>query len=171
MTPSPSAFRAMRAALDWSLRDAAAETGIAFNTLLKIEGGQAVTDRLARRVVATFRKHGVSYQPGAGEQQVIKIGAPTGTTKDVLPPELVGVPHLAIRGPRADGTYRVLFELPAKDRPAGWLATRPLPFTHPRRGDLTDKVEVKAIRRDADDLREQLNRDRARAKKTAQRAG
>lgn len=56
---------------------------------------------------------------------------------------------VVLRGPRADGTYRVLFELPPRLRPSGWLPTTPLPIEGVRRGDLTDADEVARIQRDA----------------------
>ena len=56
---------------------------------------------------------------------------------------------VSVRGPRADGTYRVLFELPPRLRPSGWLPTTPLPIEGERRGDLTDATEIGAIQRDA----------------------
>jgi integrase len=57
--------------------------------------------------------------------------------------------------PRADGTWRVLFEVPARNRPPGWPSTRPLP-TVGRRGDLTDPAEVARIRADAERLHAEL---------------
>lgn len=51
--------------------------------------------------------------------------------------------------PRSDGTYRVLFEVPARLRPFGWLATTPLPINPPRTGDLNDPDERFRIKRDA----------------------
>lgn len=56
------------------------------------------------------------------------------------------------RGPRADGTFRVLFEIPPRLRPSGWLPTTPLPIEGDRRGDLTDQDEVQRIKRDAAEL-------------------
>jgi hypothetical protein len=58
---------------------------------------------------------------------------------------------------RADGTYRVLLEVPTRLRPSGWLPAIPLPVAAergdgsfvPRRGDLTDEMEIRAIREDA----------------------
>lgn len=55
---------------------------------------------------------------------------------------------VSVRGPRADGTYRVLFEIPPRLRPSGWLPTIPLPI-HDRRGDLKDAAEVARIQADA----------------------
>lgn len=55
---------------------------------------------------------------------------------------------VSVRGPRADGTYRVLFEVPARLRPSGWPSTRPLP-TEGRTGDLSDAAEVARIQTDA----------------------
>ncbi|WGM47705.1 hypothetical protein KOAAANKH_02587 [Brevundimonas sp. NIBR10] len=56
--------------------------------------------------------------------------------------------YVSVRGPREDGTYRVLFEVPARIRPSDWPSTRPLP-TEGRRGDLTDAFEVARIKADA----------------------
>lgn len=56
---------------------------------------------------------------------------------------------VSVRGPRADGTYRVLFEIPPRLRPSGWLPTTPLPRSGERRGDLSDAAEVGRIQADA----------------------
>jgi integrase len=64
------------------------------------------------------------------------------------------------RGPRADGTYRVLFEVPPKLRPSGWLPTTTLPLGAPRSGDLLDANEVARIKRDAANLYQRLVDDR-----------
>lgn len=66
---------------------------------------------------------------------------------------------VSVRGPRQDGTYRVLFEVPARLRPSGWPSTRPLP-TDGRRGDLTDAAEVHRIQADAARLYDELMRAR-----------
>lgn len=63
--------------------------------------------------------------------------------------------YVSVRGPRADGTYRVLFEVPARLRPSGWPSTRPLP-TEDRRGDLSDAAEVARIQTDAKRLNAEL---------------
>lgn len=60
--------------------------------------------------------------------------------------------------PRKDGTARVLFEVPARLRPSGWLPAIPLPIEGDRRGNLSDAVEVSRIQRDAEQL---LNKLRA----------
>lgn len=51
--------------------------------------------------------------------------------------------------PRADGTCRVLFEVPARLRPCGWSPSIPLPVQAPRTGDLTNADEVGRIQVDA----------------------
>jgi hypothetical protein len=56
---------------------------------------------------------------------------------------------VTVRGPRADGTYRVLFEIPTRLRPSGWLPTTPLPRSGERKGDLADAAEVGRIQADA----------------------
>lgn len=53
---------------------------------------------------------------------------------------------------RADGTARVLFEVPPRLRPSDWPATIPLPLDGPRRGDLDDAAEVARIQADARQL-------------------
>lgn len=157
---TPAAFRAVCGALDWSLRDAAANTGVAVNTLRLIGDGQPVTDKISRRVRAAFRRQGVRVTISQEGQATIIIGAPVGSMKhEALPPELLGVPFLAVR-PRVDGTWRVFFEVNAKDRPEGWPATRPLPTSYPRRGDLKNPLEVQAIKDDARRLAKELERAR-----------
>lgn len=69
---------------------------------------------------------------------------------------------VSVRGPRADGTYRVLFEVPKRLRPSGWPSTRPLPIEG-RRGDLTDAAEVARIQADAERLYQDLQRARGDA--------
>lgn len=61
---------------------------------------------------------------------------------------------------RADGTHRVLFEVPPRLRPSNWSATIPLPIHGARSGDLTDADEVRRIQQDAKALYEKLQRDR-----------
>ena len=59
--------------------------------------------------------------------------------------------------PRKDGTHRVLFEVPKRLRPSGWLPTRPLPRDNAlRKGNLSDPDEVKQIIQDAIDLNKEL---------------
>lgn len=62
--------------------------------------------------------------------------------------------------PRADGTYRVLFEVPPRLRPSGWSATIPLPIHGPRSGNLRDADELVRIKRDARALYDKLQLDR-----------
>lgn len=76
--------------------------------------------------------------------------------------------YVVCRGPRADGTFRVLFEVPARLRPSDWSPTTPLPFRESRpdgsvvirRGDLTDPREILAIQEDAAELRKRLQQVR-----------
>jgi hypothetical protein len=60
---------------------------------------------------------------------------------------------------RADGTSRVLFEVPPRLRPSGWSATIPLPLKD-RTGDLKNGGELARIKSDAEDLYQKLQRDR-----------
>lgn len=63
--------------------------------------------------------------------------------------------YVTIR-PRKDGTARVLFEVPPRLRPSGWLPAIPLPINGERRGDLTDAEEVGRIQSDAKGLLDKL---------------
>lgn len=64
-------------------------------------------------------------------------------------------PYVIVRGPRADGTYRVVFAVKKSLRPSGWPAERTLPIEN-RKGDLSDPVEVAAIIRDAENFHAEL---------------
>lgn len=61
--------------------------------------------------------------------------------------------------PRADGTYRVLFQVPARLRPCGWRPAIPLPLGE-RTGNLSNAGEIGRIQRDAANLLDELNRRR-----------
>lgn len=63
---------------------------------------------------------------------------------------------------RADGTHRVLFQVPDRLRPSGWSPTIPLPLNAERHGRL-DADEVAAIQRDAASLHRDLTRARTGA--------
>ena len=75
-----------------------------------------------------------------------------------VPSKLSGLPYVSFR-PRQDGTFRVLFEVPARLRPAGWPSTRPLPAQE-RRGNLEDPDEVARIFADAKRLLSELEKAR-----------
>lgn len=62
--------------------------------------------------------------------------------------------------PRADGTYRVLFEVPPRLRPSGWSATIPLPIHGKRAGNLKDADEIARIKKDAAALYAKMQQDR-----------
>jgi len=72
--------------------------------------------------------------------------------------------------PRADGTHRVLFEVPPRLRPSGWSATIPLPIQGQRTGNLTDADELARIKKDAKALYEKLQRDRRGVVKEPERS-
>lgn len=63
--------------------------------------------------------------------------------------------------PRADGTYRVFFQVPAKLRPSDWPSLIPLPVNGARTGDLRNAAEVKQIQDDAKALYNRLQRARS----------
>jgi len=65
-------------------------------------------------------------------------------------------PYVVARGPRKDGTYRVLFQVPKRLRPLGWPAERPLPFTGERQGDLRNPNEIARICSNASALYDEL---------------
>lgn len=67
---------------------------------------------------------------------------------------------------RADGTFRVLFEVPPRLRPSGWCPTFPLPIKQPRTGDLTNADEVARIKADAKQLLAELREARDGPKAT-----
>jgi hypothetical protein len=81
------------------------------------------------------------------------------------PPSLAGLKYVYAR-PRADGTFRVLFEVPTRLRPEGWAPSIPLPIED-RRGDLTDEAEVARIRGDATRLYDDFLNKRSGCSPTA----
>jgi transcriptional regulator with XRE-family HTH domain len=154
MALTAAACRAARALLKWSMRDLAQASGVSLPTLLKIERGDAVSAEVARKVETAFMAHHVTLRVGRGEGAKLQPGA--GAPLDDRATLVRSLPMVTTKGPRADGTYRVLFEVPARLRPPGWLPTTPLPIQAPRRGDLTDPREVASIRKDAKALHERL---------------
>lgn len=144
MMLTPATLRAMRGALNWSMRDLAAEAGIAVGTVLTMENGKPVSTRSIQRVRRAFRLHGVSVRQD-GPSAVVRIGPPPVPAQNT-PDSLRELPYVVVRQ-RVDGTHRVLFEVPARIRPPAWPATRPLPVNG-RTGRL-DADEVVAIRADA----------------------
>lgn len=155
---TPAALRAMRAALDWSIRDLAAAADASPATVLKAEQGGAITRTTERRIRAALARQGVRLEMRA-EQAVVRIGAPVAKSKQEVPADLLAIEHLRFAR-RDDGSYRVTFEVPARNRPAGWPNTRPVPTSYPRRGDLADPAEVAAIVADAKSLSARLERER-----------
>lgn len=73
-----------------------------------------------------------------------------------MPSVKLDLPPYVIARPRADGTFRVKFFVPARLRPYGWPAERTLPFTGTRTGNLNDPDEVARIFADAQALYDQL---------------
>lgn len=85
------------------------------------------------------------------------------------------MPSLTLRLPlhvtarrRADGTYRVLFEV-RRNRPPDWPSTIPLPLNRPRTGNLGDAAEVARIFADVEGTRERDHQDGLLAKLEAAR--
>lgn len=157
---TPTALRSMRAALDWSMRDLASAAGVSLATVLKAEHAGGITATTERRLRAALAARGVTVRI-KGDSAHVKIRAAP-SLKHRLPIGLAGLQYVSVR-PRADGTFRVLFEVPARLRPPGWRCSRPLPLSHARRGELSDPEEVAAIRADAVRLLAELTRDRRRS--------
>lgn len=151
---TPAALRAMRGALNWSMRDTAEASSIALATVLKVEQGGEVSQRTEQRLRAAFRKRGVMLRRAHGVQSVRILDEST-VRPCRTPVEIAGLPYVVAKQ-RASGSWRVLFMVPERLRPAGWPPVRPLPLTYPRKGDMADKAEVAAIRADAANLKRQL---------------
>lgn len=85
-----------------------------------------------------------------------------------MPSVEISLPRYVVRkGPRKDGTWRLLFEVPERLRPSGWPATIPLPIDEPRTGDLTDESELLRVIADAKRLYLDLQTARAGRKPSA----
>jgi transcriptional regulator with XRE-family HTH domain len=123
---TPAAMRAMRGALDWSMRDTASASGLGLGTVLRAEQGEAMTRATLRRLRDAFRVRGVTCRIARGLVRVT-IGAPPSVVKADISADLLGLPYVAVRK-RASGTHRVAFEVPARLRPEGWPSSRPLPI-------------------------------------------
>lgn len=160
-TLTPAALRAMRGALNWSMRDTAEASSVALATVLKAEQGGEVSQRTVQRLRAAFRKRGVTLRRAHGAQSV-RILDETAIRPCGTPIEIAGLPYVVTKQ-RADGSWRVLFMVPKRLRPDGWPAVRPLPLTYPRWGNMADKAEVAAIRADAAVLMRDLERVRSAA--------
>lgn len=159
---TPTAIRTMRAALGWTLRDLAEKSGLGLGTVLRAEQGEAMTRTTIRRLRDAFRVQGVTARQ-SGDRLTINVRAAPSAPKSIASTDLLGLRHVSVR-PRADGTFRVLFEVPVRLRPRGWPATRPLPATG-RTGRL-DATEVAAIKTDAKRLMADLERARRIAGRT-----
>ena len=157
---TPAMLRAMRGALDWSMRDLAEAAGVALATVLKAEQGGEVTTTTERKLRGAFVAVGV-FARRQGEGFTITLRPRSAQARAGVPAQLLGLPYVTFRQ-RQDGTHRVLFEVPARVRPMGWKACRPLPLTYRRAGDLMDPGEVAAIKEDARCLFAQLGKARHR---------
>lgn len=162
MSLSPATLRAMRAAAGMSMRDLASASAVALTTIAKLESGEAVSDRVERRLRSALRAKGVTCTERDGVATVRISETPPLEPGRRVAMGLGALEYVTVRGPRADGTYRVFFEVPANRRPAGWWPTIPLPRLN-RRGDLSDQDEVARIRRDAKAVLSEFEAARARA--------
>lgn len=158
-------LRAMRGAVDWSMRDLAEAAGVGLATVLKAEQGGEVTATTERKLRGAFVAMGV-FVRRQGEGFTITMRHRAAPARPGVPAELMGLPYVTFR-PRKDGTHRVLFEVPARLRPMGWKASRPLPLTYRRAGDLSDPGEVAAIKEDARKLFAQIENARRRSPERA----
>lgn len=81
-----------------------------------------------------------------------------------MPSVKLSLPRYVIARPRRDGSYSVMFIVPAhRKRPDGWPPTIPLPTTGRRRGNLDDPDEVGRIWADAARYNARLDEARAEA--------
>lgn len=160
---TPPALRAMRGALGWSMRDCALAAGVALATVLKAEAGGVVSTATALRLRKAFAARGVTYRIRKG---VMHIGIRDNPRpeKPGVPEPVRNLPYVVLR-PRTDGTYRILFEVPARIRPSGWPSTRPLPCTAARTGNVMDEAEMAAVRKDAARLLKELGAARRRVER------
>lgn len=55
--------RMARAALDWSLPELANAAGLGLNTVTRFEKGSGARVDTLRKLVATYRRHGVEFKP------------------------------------------------------------------------------------------------------------
>ena len=78
-----------------------------------------------------------------------------------MPSVTLSLGKYVVKKRRADGSFNVLFEVPARLRPSGWPSTIPLPRTGKRTGDLTSADEVARIQSAAADLLDKLYAGRA----------
>lgn len=162
---TPAMLRAMRGAVDWSMRDLAEAAGVGLATVLKAEQGGGVTATTERKLRGAFVAQGV-FVRREGEGWNIKFRPRITPPRSGVPAQLMGLPYVSFRK-RKDGTHRVLFEVPARLRPMGWKASRPLPLTYRRAGDLSDPGEVAAIKDDARKLFAQIENARRRSPERA----
>ena len=77
-----------------------------------------------------------------------------------MPSALVDLGRYVTLRPRADGTQRVYFQVPARLRPSDWPSLIPLPIRAPRSGNLGDLVELARIKADAAKLYGELQQVR-----------
>ncbi len=154
---SPPALRAMRAAVGWSMRDLAEAAGVALATVLKAEQGGAVAITTERKMRGALNAKGVTVRNIDGGLR-ITVKSKMAPARKGVPSKLSGLPYVSFR-PRQDGTFRVLFEVPARLRPPGWPSTRPLPAQN-RRGNLEDSDEVERIIVDGKRLLAELEKAR-----------
>ena len=125
-TLSPAALRAMRGAVNWTMRDTAEAASVALATVLKVEQGGEVSHRTLERLRAAFRKQGVSLRVAKGVRSV-RIMDPATVRQCQTPIQIADLPYVVVKR-RASGTWRVLFMVPQRQRPEGWPAVRPLPI-------------------------------------------
>ncbi len=158
---TPAMLRAMRGAVDWTMRDLAEAAGVGLATVLKAEQGGEVTTTTDRKLRGAFVAMGV-FVRRQGEGFTVTMRPRVTPARPGVPAQLLGLPYVTFRQ-RKDGTHRVLFEVPARVRPMGWRACRPLPLSHRRVGDLNDLAEVAAIKEDARRLFAQLETARRKS--------
>lgn len=164
-----SAFRAARSGVGLSQKGLAAAAGVSVRAVAAADHGRLVDAGSLGRIESALRRHGVSLRLGSGPTLVAFNLQPVAMVKQEAASALAGLPYVSVRGPRADGTFRVLFEVRKSLRPKRWPCATSLPFAEPRRGDLADPDEVSRIQQDAALLLAQLHTARAAEPKVRRR--
>lgn len=63
---TPQALRAARALLNWNMRDLAAEAGLSFSTISKIENGAKPKEKTELAILEAFKRNSVEILNGDG---------------------------------------------------------------------------------------------------------
>lgn len=75
---TPEANRAARAILKWSVRELAAQAGVAFTTVHRFETTGTATDSTKAKLVAAYAAHNVEITNGDGTGARLLLAKPKG---------------------------------------------------------------------------------------------